>query len=505
VCAALGLAAALLSGLTGCERLLTTPSLYGSVAVTVTRRNGAPVPGARLLIYTGQRPMGYGTTDSLGRYLFEDVPEGLYGVRAYPPTGYERVERFLPTSKPSDVVDGLQLTAGAQRTASFTFLQVGPGTIEAVVREAGGSPIPGLTTILYSPTGELRRGTTDPGGRLLFPNVPFGLYGVTVERPALYRDSGEVALPYMDGLVVEAGGNAQATFAFEKCQGTITAQLVDQSRRPVPGGQLVFYSGATVLSRDTVPVADATRRYGPLLCADYGLRAVLPRGYTATNVRGSAYVDGLRVRRNSQLQALLQVQRIARATVVVSIRDQGERPVPDARVVLYNSSGLVRDQGTDSTGRAVMDTVLMSELHGVRIVNPRGYLLGEGRGISYLDQLLLADGEVREIPFRMERTGRATVQVQITDQDNRPVPAARVVLYTGAGVERDLRTGSDGTITLGNLIVALAEGPLDYGVRVVAPAGYTVEEGRGLTYQDGLRLTDGELRRLPFRFRRLAP
>jgi protocatechuate 3,4-dioxygenase beta subunit len=499
---ALLLAAALLSG---CERLITRPSLYATVSAQVMDRTGAPVPGARLVLYTGQRPMGYGTTDAMGQYTFQEVPEGVYGVLAVPPAGYERFEALVRTPKPSDVVDQLQVLGGAQVPARLTFLKRGAGSVEVVVREPGSVPLPGLTTVLYGPSGEVQRGTTDASGRLRFRDIPFGLYGVVVERPALYRDSGEVALPYTDGLIIDDGSIAEVPFLFEKCLGSVAAQVADQDGRAVPGAQLVFYRGGTVLNRDTLTTTMAVRRYGPLLCGDYGVSTVVPRGYTAANVRGSGYLDGLRVRRNGQLEATLRVHRMARGTLVVTIRDQGNRPVPEARVVLYNSTGVIRDQRTDANGRLVMDTVLMSESHGVRVVNPRGYLLGEGRGISFADQLLLADGEVRELPFRMERTGRATVEVRVADQEGRPVPATRVEIYTGAGLDRDARTGSDGAVTIPNLVVATAQGVEEYGVRVLAPPGYIAEEGRGFTFQDGVRFADGELRRFTFRFRRTTP
>jgi hypothetical protein len=148
-----------------------------------------------------------------------------------------------------------------------------------------------------------------------------------------------------------------------------------------------------------------------------------------------------------------------------------------------------------------MDTVLMVEPHGVRVVNPRGFrMLGEGPGISYVDQLLLADGDTRELTFRMQRTARATVEVRAIDQDGRAVPSARVVLYTGTGTERDVRTDANGAATMADVI-----NDTEYGVRLVPPAGYTITEGRGLSFVDGLRFTDGEVRRVTFTVRRIDP
>ena len=76
----------------GCDSWLSTPSLYNTVQVTVTQPNGAPIPDVSLELYTGLRPMGYGTTDANGAFTFTRVPQGGYGVVAYAwPTGFDAI------------------------------------------------------------------------------------------------------------------------------------------------------------------------------------------------------------------------------------------------------------------------------------------------------------------------------------------------------------------------------------------------------------------------------
>jgi hypothetical protein len=323
------------------------------------------------------------------------------------------------------------------------------------------------------------------------------MYGVVVERPALYRDSGEVALPFQDGLIVEAGSNELAPFTFERCLGTLVAQVVEQGRRPVPGAELVLYRGDSTLRREPVQ-ADGTRSFSALGCGDLGVRVVVPRGYVAVEQRGSAYVDGLRMRRNGVAQALLTVQRLPRATVRVVALDENARAVADARVVLYTGQGVARDLRTGADGVVSLDTILMTTPYGVRLVPPRGYRLGEGRGISFFDDVLLGDGETRTLTFRPQRTGRGQLQVRVLDDQDQPVRQARVTLYTATGIERELFTGADGQVTIGDIIT---EG--EYGVRVLAPAGYSMANGPGQSYVDGVRLSNGETRTLTFRARRV--
>lgn len=393
---------AMLVPLGGCERLITKPSLYGTVTAEVARRNGTPIAGTRLVLYMGQRPMGYGTSDSLGRYRFDDVPEGAYGVLAVPPAGYVRLESLLATTKPSEVVDQLDVRGEQTLAARFVFLKTGAGSIEAQVREPDGTGIAGVTTVLYDPRGEVRRVRTDSTGRAAFSAVPFGLYGVAVDRPAAYRDSGEVAFPFVDGLLMEDGAAARAPFLFEKCLGGVAIQVVDQQGRAVPGAHLVFYDAAGVRSRD-VASASGTRTYAGLACTEYGVRVVVPRGYTVTETRGSAFVDGVRVRRNVVRAELLRVNRIARGTVQIAVVDQDGRAVPNVRTVLYTGQGLERDERTAADGTLTLADIIADSEYGVRVVPPEGYLAEDARGVTFEDGVRFTDGEVRRFTFRFQR------------------------------------------------------------------------------------------------------
>lgn len=110
--------------LAGCDAWLTTPSLYNTVDVVVAQRDGTPIPGTNLILYTGDRPMGYAVTGLDGRFTFKRVPQGLYGVLATPPSGYDVLDTF--------VHDGLLVANDTLLTVHFTFLKIGAGV--AVIR-----------------------------------------------------------------------------------------------------------------------------------------------------------------------------------------------------------------------------------------------------------------------------------------------------------------------------------------------------------------------------------
>src|SRR6478672_341898 len=100
VVAGLSLIAATL--LAGCDSMITTPTLYSNVLVDIARLNHQPAGGIPVVLYTGQRPMGYGVTDSTGHMLFRNVPKGQYGVQITPIGDFVAIEDVI--GGPSTVV-----------------------------------------------------------------------------------------------------------------------------------------------------------------------------------------------------------------------------------------------------------------------------------------------------------------------------------------------------------------------------------------------------------------
>jgi hypothetical protein len=101
-----------------CDGELTHPSLYNQVEVSVTA-DGAPVPGARVELYTGARPMGFAFTGPDGKYLFRRVPQNGYGVILWPvPAGYDTISRG-PGQKPANVFDGLDVRGAITLQVEF--------------------------------------------------------------------------------------------------------------------------------------------------------------------------------------------------------------------------------------------------------------------------------------------------------------------------------------------------------------------------------------------------
>jgi hypothetical protein len=118
-----------LLALIACDGDLSRPSLYSQVEVSVTA-GGEPVPGAQLILYTGPRRIGYGTTGADGRYTFRRVPANGYSLALLPvPAGYDTISRG-PNQQPANIFGGFDI--GGVSTANG-FVPGQPVTLEVPI------------------------------------------------------------------------------------------------------------------------------------------------------------------------------------------------------------------------------------------------------------------------------------------------------------------------------------------------------------------------------------
>jgi len=265
-----------LLGVLGCDAWLTKPPLTNTVEVIATRRNGDPVPGVALLLYTGQRPMAYATTGSDGTYRFEGVPQGFYGVFATPAEPYELKERTFG-GPATDFVDGLVVANNTLSPVRFTFLKRGPGTVLARVV---------LDTVV-----------TDASGLATFLEVPFGAYGVAITRPLLYRSYRSLddsLYAFRDGLFIEADSKDSVRFALPRCSGQVRFRAIDQLGTPVVGAKAVLYTSTEVVANAVTAANGSGVILAPCL-TPLGTIIIPPAGYTVPDGRGSQFFDGFSI------------------------------------------------------------------------------------------------------------------------------------------------------------------------------------------------------------------
>ncbi|MHB1265147.1 MAG: MSCRAMM family protein [Gemmatimonadaceae bacterium] len=395
------IALAMMVPATGCDSLVTRPTPYTTVTVYAQRRDSSPVPGVPVTLYTGQRPMGYATTGTDGRATFDRVPKGpAYGVLAEAPAGWAFVQRL--TGGPLDNHrDGLVLVPDSAVTLRFTFLKVGPGTVAGRVTDEGGTPLAAVNVALYSPAGILRRAVTGMDGTVRFPDVPFGVYGLAIDRPRGYRDVGESAAVFKDGLLVEEGVVVTATATLARCAGTLGVRVADPARGPAAGLTAYLYDATAVL--DSARTGSDGRVTFSSGCGEFGVFLGGTPDWIITPARGSQYVDGIVVHRGERRDVDLAVRYNAcRWQVAVRVTDAAGSLIPGAAIESYDALGN-REVRPVPTGETTFSNLPCGLERGVRVTSPEGWTVTPGRGSSFFDGLSGTDGQVVPVRFILRR------------------------------------------------------------------------------------------------------
>lgn len=385
---------------TGCDKLLTKPLRYTSVQVHAERRDGSPVAGVTLLLYTGQRIMAYDSTNSAGLALFQSVPAGpAYGVRAVAPAGYEFPELLLG-GPPTNFIDRFALSADSTPHFTFQLLRIGPGSVAAWVVDQAGMPIAGIDVTLYSPSAALQHATTTTTGSVTFSPVPFGNYGVIAPIPQRYRDSGEPGTIWQDGLLVEQGVTATATLRLTLCQGSVNVTVADPAHGVAQGVQTYLYtSTATVDSAKTG--SDGRVQYVPG-CGNYGVRIVPNGDWAAAPGRGTQFADGLVVHRGSVTNVAFAAQyNTCRGAISVAVVDATGSAVSGATILLYSADSPSNITSVETGGTVTFGNLGCGIERGVTISPPAGWSATAGRGGSFVDALSVTNGGTLNVKFTL--------------------------------------------------------------------------------------------------------
>jgi hypothetical protein len=282
-----------------CDSSLTKPSLYNQVVVATVRRNGQPIPGVGLELYTGPRPMGYATSGANGPYTFERVPDGSYGVIITElPNGFDFPEHIFG-GPPTNFVDRLPVAGDTTIQVRFVLVKPGPGTITIHIADASGPSLIGVPVKLYTGDRTIGETITDDSGNATFTDVPFGQYGVVVTRPIFYRDynsPGDSLYSYRDQLIAEADLVDSTTFSLEACAGTVRVLVLDEGGAPVRNATVTVY---TPTERASIGATDGDGRAllrGPCVTS-MGVYVTPPAGYAVAAGRGASFFDGVTVTR----------------------------------------------------------------------------------------------------------------------------------------------------------------------------------------------------------------
>ena len=271
-----------------CDRWVTSPARYHSVTVKVASARGVPIPGVRLLLYTGPRTMGYGRTDASGGYVFADVPDGEYGVWADSlPAGYHGPEALIGGPL-STLRDGLTVSPTSSPVVSFTLVHEGPGTVVVRVTKPDGTPLPAIPVSLNDNFAHWRGGQTDSTGKYVFTDVPYGLYFASVPNPDRFETPTSPALLFSRAIPIDSGARDSVAMQISPCTGSVAIRVLGGNGSAVAGFPVRLYT-ATAILQETTTDATGSYTFANLQCGEYGV-AIRPKaGYTYVDALGQAY------------------------------------------------------------------------------------------------------------------------------------------------------------------------------------------------------------------------
>lgn len=274
--------------LAGCERLAGV-SQYGSVSVATVDRDGQPLARVPLLLYTGQRPLVFAESDARGRYLFEQVPPGTYGVQATAPEGY-----YDPDEKPFVFLDRLDVEPNSIEPARITFDRC-IGTLAVRVSDENATTAAGVSVKIYNGAGEtVQIVKTGADGSV---NVPLTcrVYGTQIVPEPGFTSTPGRGSSYTDELHVHRGSVLPVALRVKSCFGTLHIVTREASGQPVPAVSFVVYAPTGNLSLGKTDATGAVTVPRMPCGTELGVSIAAPPGYSVAAGRGSSFFDGIKM------------------------------------------------------------------------------------------------------------------------------------------------------------------------------------------------------------------
>jgi hypothetical protein len=166
-------------------------------------------------------------------------------------------------------------------------------------------------------------------------------------------------------------------------------------------------------------------------------------------------------------------------TVEVTVAFDTGEPVPGVDLVFFTGARLLDRGVTDEEGRHTF---------GFGPPAPVGISASSSRHTPsfQVQTLRMREGDRHQVSFTLESC-RGDIRVRVVDEDGDPVPGAQLTLYTSTETLDVADVGESGEHTFVRLFCG------NYGVLISPPAGYTVPEGRGSSWIDGLIVENGGL------------
>ena len=383
---------------------------------------------------------------------------------------------------------GLTLgSMGSAACADRIFEVAEYASVTVDVTRLSGEPVAGVHLDLYIGDASMAIAKTDEAGRYVFDFVPPNIYGLYAEPPTGYVRLEELLdVPisaFVTGIVIEQGDRKNFTFTYFKVgPGRIEVTVTEPDGIPVEGARIFLSSPFEVVEEEvTGPTGRIT--FDPVHFGNWGVR-VAPPDFHGDAAEPDPFQDGIIIEDGSVAETIFRLER-CEGDLTVRVLDESGGSVADHPLILYRSSGIVEEGRTGGGGERAFGP-LPCRGFGIALVRFPGWNFEEGRGTSFIDGIEVTSGSSQAFTFYVERC-LASIRASVVDGAGASVAGASVALFTS--LEEVIRRETDAS---GAVVFTEVGCGIEYGVKVIPPAGYTVEEGRGSSFFDGLFPSKGE-------------
>ena len=236
----------------------------------VDSETNAPLKGAEFTVYDMSfHEVAKGTTDETGMVVFPGLPLGYYNYQeTKAPDGY------VPTGSAEQIL----FSANGQVVTRTALNKPARGSIKITKQNDKGEVLSGVVFTLYDENkNELRTGTTDENGVVLFENLPVGnyFYAETSELPGY--------IPFhslMSARVGYAGAVEEITFTNHTAYAHIRVIKTDEYGVPLPGVHFILTDAAGTKVNEGDTDKDGKVLFASLPLGTYFLKETsAPAGY----------------------------------------------------------------------------------------------------------------------------------------------------------------------------------------------------------------------------------
>ena len=359
------------------------------------------------------------------------------------------------------------------------------GSLEVSTVTRSGAPVSGSELVLYNDLQVMGVGFTNANGVHRFDFVPPQFYGVNNEPPDGHMRPEDVmggpSTAYIQGITMKEGDEQSISFTFVRIgPGRIDVSVTDPKGTAIEDTKVFLYGPEGTLSEKLVSSSGLVS-FDQVSFGNRAIRVVPPRSYLDTD-EGFFFQHGILID-EGWIEEVSFVLEKCLGTVRGSVQDVSGAPVTEHPVRLYSSTATLEFKDTGVDGVAVFDSIPCGNF-GIALVQRPGWVLEEGQGLSFRDGISVINQSDQGFSFSVESCS-GEVGIRVEDENNDPVGEALIELYaTNRTWDQDV-TGADGALTFTGAC------GMEVGVKITPPAGYTVQQGRGFSFFDGLNPEPG--------------